>query len=93
MFIYFVYVKLTMIQKILQYLRYKLNQFIIENDYYKACARCEDCGRLVKDFIVDTDLWIAVYGGEGGVLCYTCFRWRLTKLDSPITVFKCKGVK
>lgn len=82
-----------MIQKILQKIRYYLNQFIIEDDWYKPCSRCEDCGRIVKDFIVDDDLWIKVYGSDGGVLCYTCFRWRLGKIDTSYTVFFCEGKK
>jgi len=37
------------------------------------CARCEDCGRNVHDFSVPDELWIKVYGSDGGILCFDCF--------------------
>lgn len=37
------------------------------------CARCDDCGRNVHDFIVPDKLWIAIWGNEKGILCYDCF--------------------
>ena len=43
------------------------------------CARCEDCGRNVHDFIVPDNLWVSVYGDESGVLCYDCFCSRADK--------------
>jgi len=55
------------------------------------CARCEDCGRNVHDFIVPDDLWREVYGSEAGILCYDCFcdradrkfhyKWRMELSD------------
>ena len=39
----------------------------------EECGRCEDCGRNVHDFGVPDKLWKAVYGNEGGLLCYDCF--------------------
>ena len=37
------------------------------------CARCDDCGRNVHDYIVPDNLWIGVVGKESGTLCYDCF--------------------
>ena len=59
------------------------------------CARCEDCGRNVHDFIVPDKVWHKVYGSDGGILCYDCFadrcdrkfgvKWRMNITDfSPI---------
>ena len=82
-----------MIQIIFKVLRYRLNRFIVEDDYFKHCARCEDCGRIVKDFSVPDELWIKVYGSCGGILCYTCFRWRMVKQGlNYITNFECKPI-
>ena len=65
-----------------------INQTIIRINYYLLktypliweCARCEDCGRNVHDFTVPDCLWKAVYGNEGGILCYDCFCNRADEL-------------
>jgi len=55
-----------------------INRYIFKTyTLIEDCARCEDCGRNVHDFSVPDDLWIEVYGNDGGVLCYDCFCNRL----------------
>lgn len=39
----------------------------------KDCARCQDCGRNVHDFLVPNKIWERVYGSKRGILCYDCF--------------------
>lgn len=57
---------------------YRLIFHYLERQMFKTyaiynCARCEDCGRNVHDFIVPDILWKQVYGSDRGVLCYDCF--------------------
>jgi len=57
--------------------------------WMRECARCEDCGRAVHDFIAPDELWYEAYGSESGVLCYDCFCERLTQ-KGQYAVFELK---
>jgi hypothetical protein len=60
----------------------KLNRkFLITYPLIEDCARCRDCGRNVHDFHVPDDLWIRVWGDEGGILCYDCFCNRVDEMN------------
>lgn len=53
---------------------YFINHYLLKTyPLIEDCARCDDCGRNVHDFLVPTELWIEVWGNEGGILCYDCF--------------------
>ena len=52
---------------------------VLHPKWMKGCAKCEDCGRTVHDFIAPDDLWIEAYGGPNGILCYDCFCERLAQ--------------
>lgn len=52
----------------------KINHILLKTyPLIEDCARCNECGRNVHDFIVPNELWIMINGSEGGVLCYDCF--------------------
>ena len=74
---------------------------------WEGCAKCQDCGRTVHDFIMPNEIWNDVITGspiiylsdgvtpsrEGapGVWCYDCFCERASK-KGYIAVFKCELV-
>lgn len=57
----------------LLWLRNFIERFVVEDPDFRDCARCDDCNRIVRDFVAPDGLWLDVIGSEGGVLCYNCF--------------------
>lgn len=93
------------LSKILQRLRKFINSLIVENEKYRECARCRDCGRIVHDYSMPNEIWNDVITGspiiylkdgitpskEGaaGVWCYDCFCERASA-KGYIAVFRCE---
>lgn len=71
----------------------RYHEYIEKIPEFRALAidvlKCEDCGKLYSEFIVDTILpdeqWLMIHPeGEGGILCPNCMIQRASKLSGMI---------